>query len=375
MAEPFKNVFNVELIEQLGHHLHRVNPAFPRDLFILNAQQGLMEMALKERSEHIAVVLAQTLPLSVDDALATVLKALHPIRDAEIGALSMDHLGVRGWAIMPLASFVAQCAATHFDQVMSVLAELTCRFTAEFALRRLINADPQRAMRHVVKWSQDTNVHVRRLASEGTRPRLPWGEQLPSLIADPAPMLPILRRLRDDPSAYVRRSVANHLNDIGKDHPELLVDTVAQWLRDAPTARQKMLRHASRSLIKQGHPRLLTAFGYSAVALVQPKLTLVPTTIAMGQELTLQFDAALAQSAGQAVIVDYAIEFVRANGRVGRKVFKWKTFIVAAADKIGLRKKHSFKAITTRKYYPGKHRIEVQINGDVVAWAEFMLTC
>src|SRR5690606_29477765 len=163
---------------------------------------------------------------------------------------------------------------------MDALRQMTCRFTAEFAVRYFIQANLTAALRHIQGWAKSPNYHVRRLASEGARPRLPWGQQLPALIADPRPMLPVLKMLRDDPSEYVRRSVANHLNDIAKDHPQLLAEVVEEWYADGGPERQRMLRHACRTLIKKGDGRILSALGYTSAKNLHKTLPLEQVAIA-----------------------------------------------------------------------------------------------
>lgn len=378
MPEPFKNLFNLPLIESLGKHLHAYNPAFDQVAFVDFASFQLERLELKQRSTRIADALERYLPNDFPAAVQMLLAVLHPEDDVDLSQMKMDGQGVRGWAVMPMADFVARRGLDHFDLSMDVLRQMTCRFSAEFAVRTFIRADLARALVHIRQWAQSPNSHVRRLASEGARPRLPWGQHLPELIADPRPMLPILQILRDDPSDYVRRSVANHLNDIAKDHPQILVAIVADWYAQGGKERQRLLRHACRTLIKKGDARILGALGYSSAETVQKKLSLedfslAPHTPRIGDYLNMQLALRSKHNKPQSLVIDYVIHFRRANGQFSAKVFKWKNCVLPPGENLLLVKKHSLKKITTRNYYPGLHKIAVQINGTVMHSVDFQL--
>jgi hypothetical protein len=215
---------------------------------------------------------------------------------------------------------------------------------------------------------------VRRLASEGSRPRLPWGMVLKPLIEDPSPTLPLLRALQDDPSEYVRRSVANHLNDIAKDHPARVVQWLAEHLPDAPPARQALLRHASRTLIKQGHPGVLQAWGLGTPLRGEVAFALAPARVALGGALQMDVVLRSTQRRGtQPLVIDYAVHHVKANGSTSPKVFKGWRCELAPGQTLQLSKKHSMKPVTTRRYHAGEHRIELLVNGKPVAEAAFEL--
>jgi 3-methyladenine DNA glycosylase AlkC len=251
---------------------------------------------------------------------------------------------------------------------------LTQRFTAEFAVRPFLIHHPELTLATLGQWVGDPSQHVRRLVSEGSRPRLPWGLQLRSLIDDPSPTLPLLRALQDDPSEYVRRSVANHLNDIAKDHPQV----VAQWLQDhlsgASKERQALLKHASRTLIKSGDAAVLKAWGLGAAFKGESQLTLSPIKLAVGEHLTLTLDLRSTSRRPQTLAVDYAVHHVKAHGGTSAKVFKGWQLVLPAMGAVSLVKRHSMKLITTRRYHAGRHGITVQINGAPVASAHFDLS-
>jgi 3-methyladenine DNA glycosylase AlkC len=208
-----------------------------------------------------------------------------------------------------------------------------------------------------------TLYDVRRLVSEGTRPRLPWGIRLNSLVRDPMPGIALLNHLKDDPSEYVRRSVANHLNDISKDHPDLVAQLAAEWMTEASVQREHLLRHACRTLIKQGHPEALGVFGYNEPRIAKPKLGLSSRKVLFGEDLQLQLVIKSNHSETQKLVIDYVVQFRKSNGNLSPKVFKWSRVELSPGERAELRKAHSFVHITTRKYYSGGHAINVRING------------
>jgi 3-methyladenine DNA glycosylase AlkC len=371
--EPFKNLFSRALVTDIGAHLAARAPGFDRAGFEAMAGDGLEALELKARAAQITRALDAHLPADFAEACALMLAALHP----ETGGLSdstpSDARGLRGWAVMPMADVVVARGFPDFDLAMRTLGAMTRRFSAEFAVRPLIAADPERALGYLAAWAADPDEHVRRLASEGARPRLPWGLRLRVFVADPAPLLPILRTLRDDPSETVRRSVANSLNDIAKDHPDLVATLARDWLADAPPERARLIRHALRGLVKQGHPATLAALGYGEAA-VAARLTLLTPEVAYGGALA--FAVELTETAGRAqrLVVDYAVHHRRAGGGLSPKVFKGTTLEIAPGASFRLERRHAIRPITTRRYYDGVHRLEILVNGTPVAAAEFVLT-
>ena len=222
-------------------------------------------------------------------------------------------------------------------------------------------------------WAEDDDHHVRRLASEGSRPRLPWSFRLTRLVADPGPAIPILERLKADPELYVRTSVANHLNDIGKDHPERMLDLVSAWDRSDP-ATAWIVRHACRSLIKAGHPRALALHGFGEKPAVDLRaLAVTPRPVPWQGVANLSFSLASFGNVPQRLAIDYVVHFVKANGATAPKVFKLRVVELAPGDVLPVATRRSFEERTTRRHYPGRHRIDIQINGVVCGGIEFDL--
>lgn len=373
MAEPFKNLFNETMIAAMGDHFHRVDPGFDRDGFCAHACDGLNDLELKARSNHIRTALQHYLPEDFHDACALMVAALHPVDNAPIGDMAMDEQGIRGWPIMPMADFVAQNGLQHFDYSLDVLAGMTKRFSAEFAIRPFFLQDWQQTLKKATDWARDDNLHLRRLASEGSRPRLPWGLQIPQFVEDPTPLLPLLELLRDDVEEYVRRSVANNLNDIAKDHPDTVARLATKWLKNAGRDRTRLVKHACRSLVKQGHGPTLKALGYGPAKVKVSTISLAETTIELGQAVEFKCEIYSLTRSKQPLIIDFIIHHQRANGTQSAKVFKWKTVELAAGQTLQLTKKHSMKPVTTRSYYAGTHGISVQINGKTFAHTTFEL--
>lgn len=367
MAEPFKTFINAGGVATAGAHLARTSSAFDAEAFVAHITPRLDALELKARAMCVAEALEQHLAADFHEAAAHIERALAPV-----GSKGDAH-GLSGWFLWPVGEFVARRGLAHPKRALACLREITQRFTAEFAIRPFLVQHPALVFETLRDWVRDDSEHVRRLASEGTRPRLPWGLQLKSLIADPTPALPVLEALLDDDSEYVRRSVANHLNDIGKDHPALLIEWLERHLPGAPPARVALLKHASRTLIKQGNPRVLAAWGRGAALAGTASLALSPTHIDFGGTVMLALTITSSVPHEQALTIDYIVHHVKANGQSSPKVFKGWNALVPPNATVTLTKRHAVKPITTRRYYAGAHRVVIQANGTAVAEASFDL--
>jgi 3-methyladenine DNA glycosylase AlkC len=374
MAEAFKNLINEPLVRQAGVQLQRVDPGFDAKRFLRLASRGLNALEMKARAMQIADALEATLPAEFARAAAQIEAALAPPEAGEAMAdLKGLQAGLRGWILWPVGEFIARRGQDQPERALATLHALTQRFTAEFAIRPFIVRHPALVFATLQRWCEDDSHHVRRLVSEGSRPRLPWGLQLKSLIHDPSPTLPLLRALQDDPSEYVRRSVANHLNDIAKDHPALVAQWLDEHLPGAPEPRRVLLRHASRTLIKKGDTAVLGAWGLGAAFKGRASLHIEPAAVALGQALTLELHLHSTAARAQTLALDYVVHHVKANGSTSAKVFKgWQLDLPARAERV-LRKRHSMREISTRRYHAGHHAVQVQANGVVVAEAGFEL--
>ena len=375
MAEAFKELISPASVRTTAKHLQRVDPSFPGERFVRRACKGLTELELKARVQHVADALADSLPDSFAKACDLLERSLAPARsDTDLSKLVPCAEGLAGWVVWPMTDYVARYGMQHPARAFKALRLMTQRNTAEYAIRPFLIAHRDATMRTLAKWANDPNPHVRRLASEGSRPRLPWGVQLKHLIEDPTPMLPLLAQLQDDDSEYVRRSVANHLNDIAKDHPAVVAQWLEQHLGGASDERRAMLRHASRTLIKKSDMRVLRAWGLAKAFRGDVAFAIRPQRVAVGEVTTLEVELRSNAKNSQSLLIDYVVHHVKKGGLTSAKTWKgWQLELPKSGAK-SLTKRHSCKPVTTRRDYPGRHQVDLVINGKVVATAAFVLT-
>ena len=257
---------------------------------------------------------------------------------------------------------------------MAAQYELTKRFTAEFSIRAFLDRYPDATLAQLREWAGDSDVHVRRLVSEGSRPRLPWAPRLRAFQADPRPVIELLELLKDDSEEYVRRSVANNLNDISKDHPDLVVEIARSWWVGAPSPRRRLVRHGLRTLIKQGHPGALAVLGYGPDSPVEVGVSVTPETVAIGGKVRVEVRLVNPSSEEGGALVDLIVHFVKANGSTSPKVFKGAEVSLPSGEEKTISKSISLRQHSTRTHYPGRHIVEVQLNGHVVPGAGFEIT-
>jgi 3-methyladenine DNA glycosylase AlkC len=257
---------------------------------------------------------------------------------------------------------------------MKALKKLTSLFSAEFAVRPFLLQDTGRALGHLRGWLHDPDEHVRRLISEGTRPRLSWGCQLPMFRDDPGPVIELLTHLRDDPAEYVRRSVANNLNDIAKDHPATVVKVCRAWMKGASDQRRWIIRHGLRTLVKKGDKGALKVLGYTTEPKVEVQLELSTKSLKIGSDLIIEVKLASTARRTQKLVVDYVVHHQRAGGKTTPKVFKLRSLDLGPDESVHLQKKHSFAPRTVRRYYPGKHTVELMVGGRSFGRRSFTLT-
>ncbi|MEV4410335.1 DNA alkylation repair protein [Catellatospora sp. NPDC049609] len=357
MAE-LKDHIDDASLTRLAAAVRRVHPAFPGDEFRAAARHGLAPLALKQRVSAVAAQLGRFLPQEFPDA-ARILRET-------VAATPLDM-----WSAWPATEYVAVHGLGHPDDALATLAALTPHATAEFAVRPYLAAHPGRTLARLHEWAADPDQHLRRLASEGSRPRLPWATRVP-LLADPQVTIPLLDRLHDDPEPYVRRSVANHLNDITKDHPDVALGTARRWAAAGGDGTAWVIRHALRSLVKQGRPEALELLGFDHAADVDVTgLTVTPGTLAIGGQVTIAFT--LTAGTGVRAVVDYVVHHAGARGPRAPKVFKLTTATLAAGVPRQVTRRHTFQHVSVRRLHPGPHRIDIQVNGRVLAGAEIIL--
>jgi 3-methyladenine DNA glycosylase AlkC len=358
MAEPLKNSFGPEVPARIARMIKEVDSRFDEDAFLTDALVGYRELELTLRARQIAEALGRHLPQDYERAVETLIASLGPkLQAAELTGMDV-------FIYLPHVFFVAKFGVDHFEASMRAQYELTQRFTAEYSIRVFLERYPQRALARLREWAGDSNVHVRRLVSEGTRPRLPWAPRLRAFQDDPQPVLELLELLKDDPELYVRRSVANNLNDIGKDNPTALIETCRHWLRGATPERSWLIRHALRSAVKRGEPAALEILGFVPATGVQVRdIHIAPAVASIGESVAFTVELANEGSTAQQLLVDLRVYFIKANGRPSPKVFVLKELEIGRGGSARLTKTISLAQHTTRTHYPGQHRVEVVVNG------------
>lgn len=360
----FKLWINREVLKTIARAIADVHPDFAQKKFIALAPE-LDPLELKGRVVLVREHLRSLLPSDYPKALTILLKS------ARGGAL-------KGFALWPYTDFIQTYGFNHVALSLRALRELTPLFTAEFAVRPFLIDHQSETLRFLLDCAGDSDVHVRRWASEGSRPRLPWGERLGAFIKDPTPALPILEQLRFDPELYVRKSVANHLNDISKDHPKVALELLARWNKETPPEHQTNMtwitRHALRTLIKRGDKQALRMLGSPVKTSVKVRgLKLARKAYKLGEHVEFSFAVESLGRGEQKLIIDYVVHFVKANKKTSPRVFKLKTVPLAKAAQLRIEKRHWLKRSPYRKHYPGRHRLEIQINGSVCASTHFTL--
>jgi 3-methyladenine DNA glycosylase AlkC len=351
-----RDVYNMRVVGNLAKRIKTVYPAFDDLGFLKTIDAKLEELSFGERSALIRQALKTYLPKDFKRSARILINSLEPELSCDPGETIWD-----GFIIVPESEFIAENGMDHFELSMKALYEMTKRFSSEGAIRPFIEKYPEETFRLLKKWTADRNVHVRRLVSEGSRPRLPLSAPLRDLKKDPRPVLGLLEILKDDPELYVRRSVANNLNDISKDNPDLVVKTLAEWKKNATKERQWICSHALRTLFKRGHKGALALMGYQKPEVADVSLTLDNNMVPAGG--SLEFCVKFHSAKRQKLMVDYRIHYMKSNGKNLGKVFKFSSKTVSAGETIVMRGRQSFKSISTRKHYAGKHFIEVIING------------
>jgi 3-methyladenine DNA glycosylase AlkC len=355
MAELLKDMYHETFLRQFGEKVHAVYDAFDTEVFIAGAIDGSWdELKLKERIRRISEILGKNLPTRYDEAL----DVLYEIDETCVGF---------PYLFFPDFVEVFGHAEEHWELSMNALERFTSKSSAEFAVRSFLLRAPDRMMLQMLTWAEDPSEHVRRLASEGCRPRLPWGQALTLFKQDPTPLLPVLELLKADPSLYVRKSVANNLNDIAKDHPSVVVETARRWIGVHPDT-DWILRHGCRTLIRKANPEALSLFGYAQaseeVALTTyASLSAEPSVLSIGGNCELRYEIHIREGDPMRIRLEYGIDFVKAKGQTSRKLFMLSDKIVPGSTRLSGTRTHRWANLSTRRHYPGEHRITLTVNG------------
>ncbi len=359
-APALKNWFDAARFRHVAEELSAIYPDFDADRFLELSLVDLDEFTLMQRLRRMTESLRLTLPDDYRESLE-VLRQLAP---------RINH----NFVTLVLPDYVGLYGLGDFEVSMEALKFFTVFGSSEFAIREFLKRDLHRTLAMMEQWSRDAHEAVRRLASEGCRPRLPWSFRLDALIADPSLVAVILENLKEDPSLYVRKSVANHLNDITKDHPTWVLDRIESWPLDNPHTAW-VAKRALRTLIKQGDKRALAVVGagHKPEVLVHD-FTIRPRKIQLGERIVISARLESQSAQAQRLVVDYTVHYVKKSGETSAKVFKLKELTLGPGECVGISREQAIRNFTTRVHYAGRHEVEIMVNGEVLARDFFQLS-
>jgi 3-methyladenine DNA glycosylase AlkC len=360
MATQLKHFFNRRVVEAIASQLASSIPKFRQADFVRKCMHGMETLELTARGRHIAAAMHEFLPQPFEVAVKALTTEVSTPPNGE------GSNGMASFFYLPHMFYIATYGTNDLEASMNAQYVLTQRFTAEFTIRVFIEKYPKETYARLQQWAKDPSAHVRRLVSEGTRPRLPWAPRLVAYQKDPTPVIALLELLKDDADRYVQRSVANNLNDIAKDHPELVLQLCTRWLKKASDGRRWIVRHATRSLVKQGVPGALALQGVGNTPELKVTKKQLPKSVVIGDKLSFTFELESTSTHRQDLQVDFRVHFVKANGSTQIKVFKLRRLSLEPAARTALRTSVSFAQLTTRKHYPGAHAIDLFVNGVVL---------
>jgi 3-methyladenine DNA glycosylase AlkC len=350
-----KDIYSEDFYHQLGISLEKTIPGYDHQQFLkLIFSDAFESMELKQRMTHTIDTIAGFLSGDFAEGASQICTLIDNLKQADTHEQSFE--------FMFLPEFIETRGIDHFEISIQAFEFITQFTSCEFAVRPFIHRYGQPMLDQMLIWTRHEHAMVRRLASEGSRPRLPWAMAIPSLKQDPAPLVPILEALKQDSSESVRRSVSNNLNDISKDNPEFVISLVKSW-QGLSTETDAVIKHACRTLLKQGEPRVMALFGYDSRGIEINDFTLGTANVEFGSSLEFSFAIMNKAEKARKIRIEYAIYHLKKNGDLTRKVFKISERDVEPNSITKIGKKHAIKPITTRKYYAGRHAVAVIING------------
>ncbi|HCZ37718.1 MAG TPA: DNA alkylation repair protein [Cytophagales bacterium] len=355
--EPLKEMFNRAYYKNLAQVFASVYKPFQAEHFVKAVTANLDVLSLNERMRNTSVVLHHHLPNDFATSIAIMKEVIPQLKG--------------GYTNLMFPDYVAQFGQTNFSLSLDALKYFTQFGSSEFAIRTFLKQDLNTTLKEMYKWARDENEHVRRLASEGSRPRLPWSFKLDAIIEKPSLTTPILQTLHADDTLYVRKSVANHLNDITKDSPEHVLNLIKSWDRTHPHTAW-IIKRGCRSLLKQGDQKSMAIFNLTKKVEISIKnFTLNKSTLRLNDILLFQFSITSAKKINQRLMVDYRIHYSKKSGVQLPKVFKLKELDLKPGETLTIKKQQRFQDFTTRKLHSGTHLLEIVVNGNVVAKNKF----
>ena len=362
---PLKDLYSPAFYNAFAEVVVRILPMFDQQQFLaMIFNDTFSQKELKDRMRHTAHVLHHFLPADFEEA-TDLLQQL-------INQLKQDKIGENSFPFMFLPEYIEAYGLAHYTTSVKAIEQVTQFISCEFAVRPFLLNYGDQMMDQLLKWSHHDNAHVRRLASEGSRSRLPWAMAVPALKKDPTATLAILENLKNDPSEWVRRSVANNLNDISKDHPAIALQVARTW-KGISRETDAVIKHGCRTLLKQGHPDVLALYQLDSTSVQLDDFAVLTPLVRIGDQLSFSFSLRNAAAKPQLVRLEYAIYFVRLNGKLSKKVFKISERSYAPNEQFRGSRQQKFVPITTRRHYPGTHRISLIVNGLEKVTADFEL--
>ena len=365
MAEPLKNMYNPSFFEGFTSIVNQVIPRFDKQKFLHQVFDTEWESReLKQRIRHIALSLNEHLPGSYKEQVALIIRMIEQT-EKDTNKNSFPYI------FFP--DFIEQFGINNLETSLKAMERITQFISCEFAIRPFLLKYQGEVMAQMLKWSKHSNHHVRRFASEGCRPRLPWAMAIPLLKKDPTPILPILENLKNDESLFVRKSVANNINDIAKDNPEVVLQLIKKW-KGSSKETDWIIKHGSRTLLKKADAAIYQIFGLNGkVSCEVNNLKLSKSRIRIGERLGFSFELKATNKKPGTLRIEYAIYYVKFNGKQSRKLFKLSENNYHPDTIYSFKREQRFQDFTTRKHFPGKHKIGIVINGQELATKDFML--
>lgn len=371
--EALKNVYNQDSIEYISKEIKKIYPSFNSKAFQESILKDLTEKELKDRVKLISQSLYTYLPSDFKQSIKIILQTIETKKEKNEKWQGNHSEKISGFLAWPFTQFVEDYGTHDVRTSLQALKELTKSFTAEFAIRIFIDQYPEVCFKTFKQWSKDKNHHVRRLVSEGTRPKLPWAKQVPYLNSNPQERLKLILSLKEDTSDYVRKSIANHLNDISKTHPDLFYKAIQEFdLKDLQ--QKRIVTHAARTLIKSGDKKIFKFFNLKQSEKIKIKQAQISTKqVKLGEKLTFKLALENTSNLSQELIIHYSIHFLLKNKKSGEKKFLLKKITLQKNENKEIEKSHTFIQQTTRTLYAGKHKISFYINGILQESIDFNL--
>ncbi|MEL1254699.1 DNA alkylation repair protein [Flavobacterium sp. DGU38] len=361
-----KDIYSVSFYENFSQVVSEVLPSFNKQKFIEAIYEGdFTQKEWKDRMKHTTIALHQFMPQNFPEAVAVIDKIIKNLKSKSFTDGNL--------AFIFFADYIEIYGLDDFKTSVKAFVFITQFISCEFAVRPFILKYKEKMIDEMIKWSLHENHHVRRLASEGSRPRLPWAMAIPFLKKDPSSILPILENLKNDSSEYVRRSVANNLNDIAKDNPQIVLEIASRW-KGHTKETDGIIKHGCRTLLKQGHPEILSHYGLESTNIELSSFEIKTPTVKIGEYLQFHFYLNNKNKEPKTIRLEYAVHYKKAKGHLAKKVFKISEKIYHPNQLTKIERNQSFKIITTRVFHTGIHQLSIIINGTESEVLEFELT-